>query len=458
MKRLWLVLLSLGLVMAFSVSALAVDVKFSGEYYAQGMYLDRTNLLDESDGNDPSTAFFFQRFRLGTDFIVSPCLKLVTRVDIMERVWEPDNTGKNSVGTVVAQNIDTDARNVDWDIAYINYVSPIGLFQVGYMEDYTWGTVWGNRTTGPTTGQIKYFVPIGPVTMVFAYAKEDENDYSIQYPGVLAEDIDQDSFRVGPIFNFKSDAVAGEAGVLFTYDPVRQYRTLPLTPATAPFKQDVYTIQPYFKAKFGPVSMQGELNYAFGERDYETDLVDDQDINSLSAWLDADANFGMFSVGGSLAYVMGQDPKEEDIQDALTGGRDWDPCLIMFNNTTANSWVGQVRTYTNNGAYMTGPIGEMKNAWFVQGRIGVTPIPKLTFTGSLSYAGTHESPVNALGNEYDDDYGWELDITGTYKITNNLSYMLGGAYFWTGDYFQAGYDTNDLTDDYMIINKLTLNF
>ena len=445
MKRLWLVLLSLGLVMAFSVSALAVDVKFSGEYYAQGMYLDRTNLLDESDGNDPSTAFFFQRFRLGTDFIVSPCLKLVTRVDIMERVWEPDNTGKNSVGTVVAQNIDTDARNVDWDIAYINYVSPIGLFQVGYMEDYAWGTVWGNRTTGPTTGQIKYFVPIGPVTMVFAYAKEDENDYSIQYPGVLAEDIDQDSFRVGPIFNFKSDAVAGEAGVLFTYDPVRQYRTLPLTPATAPFKQDVYTIQPYFKAKFGPVAMQGELHYAFGERDYETDLVDDQDINSLSAWLDADANFGMFSVGGSLAYVQGDDDPNE-INNQLTGGRDWNPCLIMYNNNMFYTWIGPMAGGNNENVD-----GELTNAIFAQVRGSVTPMPKLTAGMSLSMAQADED----FGG--DSDKGFEVDLTGTYKITNNLSYMLGLGYYFTGDFYKGTTDA-DLDDDYVVLNKLTLSF
>jgi len=440
MKRLWLVLLSLGLVMAFSVSALAVDVKFSGEYYAQGMYLDRTNLLDESDGNDPSTAFFFQRFRLGTDFIVSPCLKLVTRVDIMERVWEPDNTGKNSVGTVVAQNIDTDARNVDWDIAYINYVSPIGLFQVGYMEDYVWGTVWGNRT-------------IGPVTMVFAYAKEDENDYSIQYPGVLAEDIDQDSFRVGPIFNFKSDAVAGEAGVLFTYDPVRQYRTLPLTPATAPFKQDVYTIQPYFKAKFGPVSMQGELNYAFGERDYETDLVDDQDINSLSAWLDADANFGLFSVGGSLAYVQGDDDPNE-INNQLTGGRDWNPCLIMGNNNMFYSWIGPIGgavATTTATPFKNSVDGELNNVIFGQIRGSVTPIPELTAGMSISMAQADED----FGG--DSDKGFEVDLTGTYKITNNLSYMLGLGYYFTGDFYKGTTDA-DLDDDYVVLNKLTLSF
>jgi len=40
MKKLWLVLLSLGLLMAFSVSASAADVKFSGEYYAAGLYYE----------------------------------------------------------------------------------------------------------------------------------------------------------------------------------------------------------------------------------------------------------------------------------------------------------------------------------------------------------------------------------------------------------------------------------
>ena len=45
MKRFWLVLLSLGLVMAFSASAFAVDVQFSGSYFAAGMYLNQTSLM-----------------------------------------------------------------------------------------------------------------------------------------------------------------------------------------------------------------------------------------------------------------------------------------------------------------------------------------------------------------------------------------------------------------------------
>jgi len=32
----------------------------------------------------------------------------------------------------------------------------------------------------------------------------------------------------------------------------------------------------------------------------------------------------------------------------------------------------------------------------------------------------------------------EIDLTGTYKITNNLSYMLGAqVYLFTGDYFKG---------------------
>ena len=57
------------------------------------------------------------------------------------------------------------------------------------------------------------------------------------------------------------------------------------------------------------------------------------------------------------------------------------------------------------------------------------------------------------------DYGWEVDLTATYKLTNNLSYMLGAGYFFTGDYYKGCFDADtDLSDDLLVINKLTLTF
>jgi len=64
------------------------------------------------------------------------------------------------------------------------------------------------------------------------------------------------------------------------------------------------------------------------------------------------------------------------------------------------------------------------------------------------------------GYASDKSYGWELDVTGTYKITNNLSYMLGVGYWWVGDYYRATgtQSSAPLRDEYMVINKLTLTF
>lgn len=98
----------------------------------------------------------------------------------------------------------------------------------------------------------------------------------------------------------------------------------------------------------------------------------------------------------------------------------------------------------------------MTNAWLFQGRAGVRPIDKLDIMASVSYANADKKPTAAW--QYN-DYGWEVDLAATYKITNNLTYMLGGGYLFTGKYFKADQLTNnDLRDNYMFINKLTLTF
>ncbi len=66
--------------------------------------------------------------------------------------------------------------------------------------------------------------------------------------------------------------------------------------------------------------------------------------------------------------------------------------------------------------------------------------------------------VLAESNIRDDDYGFEADLTATYKITNNLSYLLGIGYLFTGDYYKGISDANKIDNDFMVINKLTLTF
>ena len=97
----------------------------------------------------------------------------------------------------------------------------------------------------------------------------------------------------------------------------------------------------------------------------------------------------------------------------------------------------------------------MTNAWFFQGRAGIRPIDKLDVMASVSYANADKKPTAQwLYN----DYGYEVDLAATYKITNNLSYMLGAGYLFTGRYYRGESDGNSVSNDFLVLNKLTLTF
>ena len=512
MKRFWLVLLTLGLVLAFSVSAFAVDVKVSGEFYAAGLYLNKTTLNDarwDYDRTNPSTAFFFQRLRIGTDFILSPSLKLVTRFDAMERIWggarsaQDPTQGPNGIyQNTTSAGTRAENENIAFDLTYVEYISPVGLFRVGYQPDYEWGTVFDNRTSGPSAGIITYGIMVGQITALAQFAKEKDMSRSAVDPYAGTTDRDYDSYRLGVIYNFSNSQAKGEVGGLFlwqrdaTNKPFNGSPTFPGLPVPplpfAPsytYLTNAYKVVPYFKAKIGPVALQGEFEYTFGDamkwedgdgasNPYGFYNSANVSVGAISVFLDATATFGQVYVGGSFAYLSGDDPKTNDklegsnsLAGINTAGLDWNPCLIMFNNEVINNWVGGLSGHSNSQVG-----GEMSNAWFFQGRVGVKPTPQLDAVLSVSYATADKNPDpklhslanSVIGGPYysttqygSGNYGLEVDLTGTYKITNNLSYMLGAGYLFTGDYYK-GYDypraNYKVCDDYMIINKLTLSF
>jgi len=483
MKKLWLVLLSLGLVMAFSVSAFAVDVKVGAEYYAAGVYLNKTSVhngyetpnaqqayWDPTPAN-PSTAFFYQDLRVGADFIVSPGLKLVTQFDAMERIWGGVRSDV-SVSDPHGAGTRAEAENISVRKVYIDYVSPIGLFKVGYMNDYEFGTVFADRTTGPTAGQIQYFIQKGPFTAFVGYAKETDLSASAVTSTGLTDN-DYDSYRIAGIYNFKG----GEAGALFLWERNATGKT---SAFLGPFLQNVFVLDPYVKAKIGPVALQAEAQYWFGDAARWEDgysVYSNISISALSVFLDATADLGIFYAGGSFAYLSGQDSGKHDTITGgyNTAGLDWNPCLILFNQDL-NYWAGNIsgHGFPTGGWGSTSADSEMANAWFGQLRAGVKPTPQLNVMMSVSYAqadkkvlmGSMYSPAYITYTTGDGSYGMEVDITGTYKITNNLSYMLGAGYLFTGDYFKganqilgpSNYSGAKINDDFILINKLTLSF
>jgi len=473
MKKLWLVFLSLALVMVFYASAFAVDVKFSGTFEAAGMYQDRTTFLkggyslDPNTGNPvfgdgPSTAFYFQRLRVRTDFIVSPGLKLVTRFDAMERAWgaarsTPDTPLDSQSAGTRAEN-----ENIAFDWAYIEYTSPIGLFLAGYNDDGAWGTVFGNSSV--PRGMVMWAVQQSGWTGFLAAVKMSEKNKTAKY-STNVTDNDLDEYQGGVVYEWKG----GQVGLLGVY--YREATNKPLTagPFDIGLVGNVYVLEPYAIVQIGPVKIQAELNYAWGNLkvNESNPFTSDQRIDNLAGWVDAAVDLKMFYLGGSVAYVAGNDwSKPEVIKGGLiTGGMDWNPTLLMFNNER-HYWAGAIPgnniTSTsmnfvsqNFGLNDTG----MYNALFFQGRAGVRPMDKLDIMASVSYAKADSKTLpGGLPDAVSDVYGTEIDVTATYKITDNLSYMVGAAYLFTGDYFKGFDPTAEVSNNYLVINKLTLTF
>ncbi len=465
MKRFWLVLLALGLIAAFSTQAMAVDLKWSGEYYAAGMYMDRTNLI--KDGS-PSTAFYFQRLRLNTTFIVHPGLFLIARADVMERAWGAprSNVPLVTAHDTMSSGTRAENENIAFDLLYAVYISPIGIIQAGYQIDGAWGTVFGDNSN--TAGKVGYTFRGGPVTLGVQTGKNNGGELSRTAINVVnTSDRDSSFYTAFGVFAWKT----GQAGLLVKHIITKSTRGA-VDPVGLGMAWDnstkVTAFLPYVKAQLGPVAIQAELNYLYGAVKWETPgdatarlfiNTDEVKVNQLAAWIDALADFGMFYAGGTLAYVSGDDFSTTDKAEggSLTGGMDYNPTLIMFNSDL-NYWAGALNgdvvptPSTPRTATVSGP---MSNAYFVQVRGGVRPIEKLDIGLSIAYAHADKT----LSAQWEArDYGYEVDLTGTYKITNNLSYMLGGGYLFTGKYLKGRSGANELENNFLVINKLTLSF
>jgi len=449
MKRFWLVLLSLGLVMAFSASAFAADVKFTGSYYVTGMYLDDTTLQKDSTGavGRPSTAFYYQRLRVNMEFIATPALKLVTRFDAMERIWGGARSAAGTTADIDSYGTRAENENIAFDYAYIWYASKIGLWQVGILSDNVWGTAFGNNDE--PEGQIHYTIIKMPFIVGGKIVKLDDKSRSATTlaPWGGQNDVDADKYILYGIYKAK-DFEVGLLGYYVRSAALRINHPL-LTAGNDLYLQTVYGLIPYAKAKIGPVALEAEVQWQGGKaRDWEDGVaLADVKIDSWSAYLDALADMGMFYAGGTVAWVSGDKPTSAKQEGTQSGGRDWNPMLIMFNYDLTY-WLGALP-----GVGTTNITGPMTNAWFVGLRGGVRPVADLTIGAAVAYAWADQKPTPA----YKKDYGIELDVTATYRITNNLSYMLGGAYLWTGDYFKAG-TTTKVSDNFLLINKLTLTF
>jgi hypothetical protein len=473
MKKLLVVLLSLGLIAAFGAAASAQDMKVGGSYYIAGVYDDNPNLADSSVAK--SSAYMYQRVRLQPVFKIAEGLTFTVRMDALEKVigdtrWRrgtsvgddttssrasvsalPGATTGLPAGTAVtvAQKVQ---ESIEFERAYVTFMTGIGQFQVGYQAADEWGTAFGD--SGSTKFRILYATALGPVNLLAIYEKVYEADQTAVVVNQGKVDADNNTYALAGIY--KQGPM--EAGLLYKY--YNYAAGFPAAAAAMGFgtgrngtgAAKYSLLAPYMKATFGPVYVEGEVNYFFGKaKKTETAGAVDTDLEGLGAYLNAKINLGPAYVGALFGYSSG-----DDFADATKmktnpagGGSSWNPALILMNDDLATWGGGTVATTAGTSSTTK------YNMTLYQLYAGFKPMPKLSLDAALTSAKVNKVVV---GSAQSKKLGTEFDVTATYKIYDNLSYMVGAGYLWTGDFFKGAAGTTKVDDDYMLMNKLTLSF
>ncbi|MBN1383184.1 MAG: hypothetical protein JXA41_16075 [Deltaproteobacteria bacterium] len=459
MRRFLVVLLSLGLIMAFSTSVFATDAKFNGEFKMQGWYNKNASLIEKeytgasSVTDRGSSAFYTQRLRMGMTFDVVPGLKFVTRFDALERKWMAARTDiPADYGTGTTQ--DSEAENISFEIAYVQFSTPIGLFLVGNTIAGQFGTPF-NDYVGYDNPIIAWVVPKGPWTISAAYKKSQDGMYTpatATTPVVKTEigqgtDNDADSYTLKAQYKWNT----GGAGIQLT--------DVFSNTASDRYKINIPFAVLYAMNRFGKIYVEDEVMFILGGKfqDYVDSInsAGTPDVDNefaLSNYFNINIDLAPAKVGLMFIYSPGDDTTTKDKKEggyhaALKNDRSFNPALILFNNDYVK-WMGKIK---GNNTTVIDTYFDNVLFYQVYGQFALTP--KLNLGASFSYATAEWTPAGV-----DDEYGYEVDLTMKYKIFDNLEYMIGAGFLSTGDYFKGTESAAKVDDNYLITHKLTLTF
>jgi len=444
MRKFWIVLLALGLVAAFSMPAFAaVDGKFSGSLRVRGWY-DYNVMGIEKDTVAGATArqFYDNRLRMEPVFKIAEGLTLTTRFDALEKKW--------------GETLATANNSISWERAYVTFDTKGGRFQVGYQENNAFGTVFGN--SAGSQAMIKYFLPLGDFTLIAAIEKGLEGQGTLVAPYTSRPnqiDADYDIYDLGFVYKFKG----GDAGLMMQNAVNKNYRT-----AANGYSMNLYIFDPYVKMKMGSVYFEAEGLYATGKWAAYDDpkARDDIDFTQYGIYMMANVDLAPAYVGGIFAWSSGDDgedanKKKQGMFAALGLNQAVNLSLMMMSYEYTNQIGKRTGDASIQAADQIGYASD--NMQFYQIFAGIKPMKDLDVKASLSYARATEKPRDAAGAKFEDSViGTEFDLTATYKIYNNLSYMVGFGYLWVGDYFKGTNAAAKTENDYLLMHQLLLSF
>jgi len=509
-----LLFLPLFLALLIASPALALDLDVSGSLQFEGVYNENAT-LQKSDSAD---SFREMRLRVLTEAQITDNIKIITRFDALDKVL-------SSRDSAFDNNEDDD--NIDFDRAYAEIITPIGLLSIGRMQGVVWGTSWSDDEADTDRIKLVTPIPIGENKLYIGAVAEKvtEND-----KGVELSSKDNDKYYIGATYKTKKYST-GLLSAFYNFhlfqDPEQALLTRTLTEASAAAdaaddkltlaggkfqvlqgslginpdvtldrvlaagveatkaqqekiqadaaktkafadvallergvttEAKVFLLAPYFDGKFGPLGITTELDYIFGETEYDADNTT-QDVEGYAWFGELRYDIADFTLQAGYAITSGDANHDDDDIGSMgyvAPGSDWAKAFILTSdehgmNTTLGDGLGNLI----GDGFGTAYTAVLDGYRMMYAGVNYTCFDDTVNLGALiASSQADDTPANV-----DDDHGIEYDLTLSWNIMDNLVYTGVMAYLQAGDYWkERSGNPNAAEDTYALYHRLEFFF
>ena len=419
MKKLFMVLLAVGLVFALTLPAAAFDSEFGG-YFRTRAYTQKDFSGYDSGSQDLTRTDM--RTRLFYTAVFSEDFKFVNKFEF-NSIFGDVNTGGEISSSTANRNIFRIKNSYAYfNLGAFNFMAGIQprILNRGFLVDTDFAGL-----------AVTYMAP--GINFPFIWMKAYEGGQGDDY-----NDFDVDYYALKPTFTFGNGSVTPTLTYMYSKDASKWS----ITPGNKEVK--VWFAGLDADVKFGGGSVWFTGIYEGGTfekiRSGYTTLTDSVDVQAYLLALGGKVDLGSADIHAQVFYATGDDTATADKFEKFAVPRGqmyyWSEIMgygIFDNQASANSCKDQI------GNIMAANIG-----------VGVKATDSLNIKADLWHAKLAES--NAAG---DDVLGTEIDLVLTYSLMKNLNLDLVGAYLFAGDATYSG--AND-ANPYEIGARLSFSF
>ncbi len=496
-KYFWLMLLGL-LIVAFSATSYAADLKVSG-YIRADSYLLRNVAETATDGGiygpiasdfrpgggafNRKAAWMKARARLKFDLMTDKNLKGTIQFEMDADRWGNIDGTRNSYGFWGADRAAVEVKNAYADIGLPYFGIPVPMTVRIGLQGFSVrkGMVLDNDGMGIMAG-----INADPVTITPFWAKTFEGQ------DATADDND----LYGMTLTAKLDQISiGGYGIYFNMNtyPNSKASTGSYGSRITNYTADMFWIGAFSEGKLGPIGYNADVVFDTGSVDFVGDTagVKDVDYDGWATRIKVKYPWEKFEFGGTFLYASGADQKKTSGTGLPNSATPWGTTTTKVKSYVAvpgdggsleegfilyDNWDLGVENYATS---YSNTIGGIKSSGTLsRGGLGGTWMARLYVSTKLApwykihlqgmYVGDTTKNGNTYGNARkasgrprdDKEIGWELGLLNTFQIYKDLVWFVGGGYVIPGDGMDLWNGTKNVSpkDPWQIATRLVYSF